>query len=148
MTSHSRYRPAPIKTNVARLLAPRVSPRRLHEFHEGEVFCWAGNIWNTRGPRGPTALRPLTAASTSALLQQSANVRQVRVGDKQTDEQTEGHYHRVKPTLLRRELNSGLKHSKPRPALTNVQCFKCWLLAVWTTFYIFCPSDLDFRLVW
>jgi len=45
-----------------------------------------GNIRDTRGPRGPTALRPLTVANTIALLCQSANGRQVSVGDRQNND--------------------------------------------------------------
>ena len=67
------------------LWEPRVSPRRRHESHGGEVYHGGGNISDTRGPGGLAALRPLTAASIIALLRLSANGRQVRVGDRQTN---------------------------------------------------------------
>ena len=58
-----------VVTNVAHLCGLRVSPCW---FHGGEVFHEGGNIWDTCGLGGPAALRPLTGASTIALLRQSS----------------------------------------------------------------------------
>ena len=52
-------------------------------FRWGKVFRGGRNIWDTGGARVPASL---TAASTVALLRQSASGRQLRVSDRQRND--------------------------------------------------------------
>jgi len=62
------------------------------------------NCYSALGPlTGPVALRPLTAASTARPFRPMPDKYAFR---RQTNRQTEWHHRRVKPLLLRRELNS------------------------------------------
>jgi len=51
---------------MARLWAPRVSPRCTHKFHGGGKVFHGGNIWETRGAGGPTAGAPEPRVSHSS----------------------------------------------------------------------------------
>jgi len=79
-------------TGVARLWPPRVSPRRKHKFHKGEVF---------RGEK--TSVTPLVAAAASASRPQLATDEQK---NEQTNKQTVGYRRCVKPPSFAAVLNN------------------------------------------